>query len=556
MKKFVLVLLLITFSILSFSEIIGYLTKNGKVLENYYLDDKRFEIEYLNRINSMQKNGQQYDKMKEPYYMLSTIKDILNYKILEYYAKESGYKIDMDKINQQIETLTSQYLSNPQTKEQIIKYFGSEDKLKEYLKDALVSNEYYKFIDENIGKVTEKDLDEYVNKNFENIKLRNEKVLTRHILVTDEATANKILKDIKNGNISFEDAVKKYSIDTQSAKNGGKIEWVAKNQVVPEYFDAAINAKIGEIVGPIKTNYGYHIIRVDDKKVYKSIQDMKADNELINNLKLEIKNEKLYKWYTDYSKDFSYALRYEPLLYEDRIEKAKTIEEKISIEKKLYDAIRTNENAPELWKISYLNLVKELNTSLPEMLKLKETINTYRNSTYIKMSEEDISKNIDELEKNIKNIKDEKEKASKEKLKKDMENLYYAKIMYPELFSENMNINKTKDYINELKNKEFEILKGIYMKNKDMNTLIRLYQLNPDDPEISFEYNYSYYQYIKQYIHTQPKDVIQPELEKTLQAFEKIYSSTDNSDIKEKSKKVIDEIKSTLKNMMDINGKK
>nr|WP_129409073.1 peptidylprolyl isomerase [Marinitoga lauensis] len=224
MRKIVLVLLLVVFSVFAFSEIVGYLTKDGKVLENYSLDDKRFEIEYMNRINSLQQSGQQYDKMKEPYYMLSTIKDILNYKILEYYAKENGYTIDMDKINQKVEDLASQYLSNPQTKEQIINYFGSEEKLKQYLRDALSTGEYYKYVDSTIGTVTEKELDDYVKNNFNDIKEKNEKVLTKHILVTDEATANKILKEIKSGQISFEDAAKKYSIDTQSAKNGGK--WI------------------------------------------------------------------------------------------------------------------------------------------------------------------------------------------------------------------------------------------------------------------------------------------------------------------------------------------
>ncbi|WGS65576.1 foldase protein PrsA [Marinitoga aeolica] len=554
MKKVVLVLLLVVFSVFAFSEVIGYLTKEGKVLKDYSLDDKRFEIEYVNRINSLQQSGQQYDKMKEPYYMLSTIKDILNYKILEYYAKENGYTPDASKINQQVNDLASQYLSNPQTKDQIINYFGSEDRLKQYLREALSTEEYYKYIDSTIGNVTDKELDEYIKNNFEDIKLRNEKVLTKHILVTDEATANKILNEIESGKITFEDAAKKYSIDTQSAKNGGSIDWVAKNQVVPEYFNAAFKAKVGEIVGPVKSNYGYHIIKVEGKKVYNTIDDIKSDSELMKNLKSELKNNKLYKWYSNYSKDFSYAIKYEPLIYEDKIEKAKTLDEKMDVERKLYDAIKDNEKAPELWKMSYLNLVKELNQTLPEMIELEKTISKYKNTEYVKMNDKEISNKIDELEKELKNIKDEKGKEEKTALKKDLENLYYAKIMYPELFDKNINIQETQKYINNLKMKEFNILKEMYTKNKDMDTLIRLYQLNPDDPQISFEYNYTYYQYIKQYIASQPKDVIQPELEKMLQAFEKIVSTTDDEKIKTESQKIIDEIKTTLKNMMGDNN--
>ncbi|KAF2956839.1 peptidylprolyl isomerase [Marinitoga sp. 38H-ov] len=549
MKKFILVLLLVVFSIFAFSDVIGYLTKNGKVLEDYSLNDKTFEIEYLNRMNSLQQNGQQYDKFQEPYYMLSTIKDLINYMILEYYAKENGYVANMEKVNQQIDNLISQYFSNEQTKEQVINYFGSEESFKDYLKNNILMNEYYNYIDSTIGNVSSNEIDEYVENNFEALKLENEKVLTKHILVTDEATANNILNEIKNGLITFEDAAKKYSIDSQSSKNGGSIDWVSKNQVVPEYFNAAFNANVGEIVGPIKSDYGYHIIKLEDKKVYNSIEKMKSDNALMEDIKNKIKNEKLYNWYNEYSKNFSYALKYEPLIYEEKIEKAETLEEKMEIEKKLYDSIRTNENAPELWKMSYLNLLKELNQTIPEVIELENIILKYKNSEYSKMNEDEIGQKIDYLENKLNNINEEDEKNKINALKKDLEGLYYAKIMYPELFENTINIEN--NYLDELKNREFNILKEFYLKEKDMETLIRLYELNPKDPEISFEYNYTYYQYIKQYITSQPKDVIQPELEKILKSFEDIVSNTNNEEIKSESQKIIEEIKTTLKNMME-----
>jgi peptidyl-prolyl cis-trans isomerase D len=555
MKKVVLVLLLVVFSVLAFSEIVGYLTKDGKVLENYSLDDKRFEIEYLNRINSMQQSGQKFDKSKEPYYMLSTIRDILNYKILEYYAKENGYTPDATKIDQQTKDLMSQYLNNPKTKDQIINYFGSEENFEKYIRENLEASEYYYYVDSKIGNVTEDELNDYIKNNIDDIKLRYEKILTKHILVTDEATANKILNEIKSGKITFEDAAKKYSIDTQSAKNGGSIDWVAKNQVVPEYFDAAFKANVGDIVGPVKSNYGYHIIKVEGKKVYNNVNDIKADKDLVAKLRTELKNEKLSKWYSEYSKNFDYALKYEPLIYEDRIEKAKTLKEKIDIEKKLYDAIRSNPNAPELWQESYLNLVQELNQTLPEVIEVNRIISKYKDTKYLSMTEDEISNKIDELESAIAKEKDEKTKSEKTTLKKDLEELYYAKIMYPDLLKNNdFSSEYIQKYSEELKTREFNMLKDKYNKNKDMDTLIKLYQLNPDDPQISFEYNYTYYQYIKQYISSQPKDVIQPELEKMLQAFEKIVSTTDDEKIKTESQKIIDEIKTTLKNMMGDNN--
>ncbi|AEX85479.1 parvulin-like peptidyl-prolyl isomerase [Marinitoga piezophila KA3] len=555
MKKVLVLLSLVVFVLAGFSEeIVGYLMKDGKILSNYYLTEKAFKIEYLNSLQQMQQNGQQFDPMKEPFYMVSTIKTALSYKILEYYANENNYKPNMEEIDRKVEELASQYLSNEDTKKQIISYFGSEDSFKDYIKNNLLASYYYKYIDSKIGTVTENEVNEYIEKNFEKLKEDNDKVLTQHILVTDEATANKILNEIKSGKISFEDAAKKYSIDKNSAVNGGEINWVTKKQVVEPYFLAAWNAKIGSIVGPVKTDYGYHLIKVKDKKIYNSPEDMENNSEIVEKIKSDLKNEKLYKWYMDYSKQFDFAIVYKPLIYEDRIQKAKTIDDLMDIEKKLFDAIKTDQDVPEEWKLSYVTLAKKIKEQIPEIIELEKSLLVLDNK-YKNLDEKALDEELNKIEEEISKLKDSPEKKEKDQLKTNLENLYYIKIMYPYLINKTNtelkeDIKEKEDYSRELNNRNFIILKEIYMKNKDMNTLVELYQLNPEDPEIAFDYNYSYYNYIKQYIQSQPKDVIQPELEKLLKAFEGIVEKTDNPEIKSQSEKIIEEIKTTLKNMM------
>lgn len=99
----------------------------------------------------------------------------------------------------------------------------------------------------------------------------DEYVHASHILIPagdDTSSAlNKvkdILQQIKNG-ADFAKMAKEYSLDPISASRGGDLGWFGKGMMVPPFEKAAFNAKIGEIVGPVRTDYGYHLIKVHDK---------------------------------------------------------------------------------------------------------------------------------------------------------------------------------------------------------------------------------------------------------------------------------------------------
>jgi peptidyl-prolyl cis-trans isomerase C len=86
----------------------------------------------------------------------------------------------------------------------------------------------------------------------------------RHILVEKEDQAQKILADLKKG-AKFEDIAKKQSKDPGSGANGGDLDWAAPASFVPEFSEAMIKLKKGETTAaPVKSQFGYHIIRVDD----------------------------------------------------------------------------------------------------------------------------------------------------------------------------------------------------------------------------------------------------------------------------------------------------
>jgi peptidyl-prolyl cis-trans isomerase C len=85
-----------------------------------------------------------------------------------------------------------------------------------------------------------------------------------HILVKTEDEANKILKRINDGE-DFTAVAKRFS-SCPSRKNGGDLGWFGKGQMVPEFEKVAFENDPGKIVGPIKTQFGYHIIKVTGRK--------------------------------------------------------------------------------------------------------------------------------------------------------------------------------------------------------------------------------------------------------------------------------------------------
>ncbi len=107
--------------------------------------------------------------------------------------------------------------------------------------DADVQAEYDKFVAANGGK-------EY---------------RARHILVETKAQADAILASLKK-NGKFEDIAKKQSKDPGSGANGGDLDWAAPGNYVKEFSDAMVALNKGQVSAPVQSQFGFHIIRLDD----------------------------------------------------------------------------------------------------------------------------------------------------------------------------------------------------------------------------------------------------------------------------------------------------
>ncbi|MGM9530451.1 peptidylprolyl isomerase [Intestinibacter sp.] len=96
--------------------------------------------------------------------------------------------------------------------------------------------------------------------NFSNPPTANAK----HILVDTEEKANEILAQIKSGEVTFEDAARAHST-CPSKDQGGDLGTFGKGQMVPEFEAATFAMEVGDISEPVKTQFGYHIIKLEDK---------------------------------------------------------------------------------------------------------------------------------------------------------------------------------------------------------------------------------------------------------------------------------------------------
>ena len=86
----------------------------------------------------------------------------------------------------------------------------------------------------------------------------------RHILVNDEAFCKELKEKINAGEITFEQAAKEHST-CPSGEDGGELGTFRQGQMVPEFDKVVFNDEIGVVHGPVKTQFGYHLLEVTSR---------------------------------------------------------------------------------------------------------------------------------------------------------------------------------------------------------------------------------------------------------------------------------------------------
>ncbi|TYR80839.1 foldase [Priestia megaterium] len=185
---------------------------------------------------------------------------LIEQKVITKEAAKENIKVTDKEINEELASLKASY-GGEEAFDEALKSSGV--KLKEVKKDLETNIKARKLVEDTI-EVTEKEMKTYFDENKASFATP-EQVKASHILVDDEKTAKEV-KDKLDAGGDFGDLIEKYSTDTASKETEGDLGYFSEEDMVAEFSKSAFNLEVNKISDPVKTEYGYHIIKVTDKK--------------------------------------------------------------------------------------------------------------------------------------------------------------------------------------------------------------------------------------------------------------------------------------------------
>lgn len=220
-------------------------------------------------------------------------------------AKVNGIPVTSQDVDMEIKMLgqRGQEFDNPQGREMVLEQIISrklflldatkngyefnpifKEELQKLKEDLLANFAITKAV-ENV-KVTDEDAKEFYDNNKDKM-MSPETVNASHILVDSEEKANELLEEITSGKITFEEAAKNNS-SCPSSTNGGNLGEFGKGQMVPEFDTAVFEMNTGDISKPVKTQFGYHLIKLNAKNEASEI----PFNDVKESIKIQLTTEK------------------------------------------------------------------------------------------------------------------------------------------------------------------------------------------------------------------------------------------------------------------------
>lgn len=136
--------------------------------------------------------------------------------------------------------------------------------------------------------VTDDEMKDFYEKNKARFQ-KGESVSAKHILVKEEDKIKEIAEELK-GDLTFEEAAKKYST-CPSKERGGDLGTFEKGKMVPEFEEAAFNLEVDEVSEPVKTQFGYHLIKTTAKNEATESSFDEVKNQIAQELTVRKQND-------------------------------------------------------------------------------------------------------------------------------------------------------------------------------------------------------------------------------------------------------------------------
>ncbi|MFB6347571.1 MAG: peptidylprolyl isomerase [bacterium] len=210
--------------------------------------------------------------------------------LLNHHMKKAGISVSDEEVQKRIDELKK---SQPQLQQMLKQQGRSIEDLKDRIRKQL---KIQNFVEERVGEieVTEEEARKYYQNNKQEFS-QKEQVKARHILVKDtSATGRQKAQDLKNRLDQGEDfgKVAREESEGPSARKDGSLGYITRDKMVKPFSESAFSLGVGEISDPVKTRYGWHLIKVTDRKEASQQSYESVSDTIVERVKQKKKKEK------------------------------------------------------------------------------------------------------------------------------------------------------------------------------------------------------------------------------------------------------------------------
>lgn len=224
-------------------------------------------------VNGEKISEKELNEMLVAQYGSEALDSLITEKIINQEKKKEKIKVSKEELDAEMTAYMESYGGKDSFEEILANSGVKMSTVEKNIENYLVTK---KLLEPRID-ITDEEMKEYFEENKDSYA-QAEQVQASHILVEDEATAKEVRKKLEEGK-AFAELAAEYSTDTSNNEAGGDLGYFTRGEMVPEFEEAAFSLEIGKISDPVKTEHGYHIIKVSDKKEAKeaAFEDVKED---------------------------------------------------------------------------------------------------------------------------------------------------------------------------------------------------------------------------------------------------------------------------------------
>lgn len=211
---------------------------------------------------------------QENYIKESALTRIINTHLIRDYMKGKGQTIVEEEITKSVKDFKeSAEKFSPET----LAYYELNGITDEVIRGIFEDSQYVKKFEDDMYEEVRKEYESDSAK-LENTPIRVE---ASHILLETEEEAKTVLERVKKGE-DFATLAKELSTDKVSGENGGELGYFGRATMIKEFSDAAFSMNVGDISEPVKSQFGYHIIKLTGRETYADVKAKNSDSNDLN----------------------------------------------------------------------------------------------------------------------------------------------------------------------------------------------------------------------------------------------------------------------------------